>query len=79
MGCATEHYSYNQNGGYAFMTIGGVSIILIGGIINMALILFQLLSGLHYIKVPFGVHKKTGILLVFCAVIHGILGFLAQS
>jgi hypothetical protein len=61
------------------MTIGGVSIILIGGIINMTLILFQLLSGLHYIKVPFGVHKKTGILLVFCAIIHGILGFFAQS
>jgi hypothetical protein len=61
------------------MTIGGVSIILIGGIINMALILFQLLSGLRYIKVPFGVHRKTGILLVFCAIIHGLLGFLAQG
>ncbi len=61
------------------MTIGGVSIILIGGIINMILIIFQLLSGLRYIKVPFGVHRKTGILLVFCAIIHGILGFIAQS
>ncbi len=61
------------------MTIGEVSIILIGGIINMILIIFQLLSGLRYIKVPFGVHRKTGILLVFCAIIHGILGFIAQS
>ncbi|MFO7666730.1 MAG: hypothetical protein R6V76_08935 [Desulfobacterales bacterium] len=61
------------------MTIGGVSIILIGGLVNLVLLLFQLLSGLRYIKVPFGVHKKTGILLVFCAIIHGILGFIAQS
>jgi len=60
------------------MTIGGISIILIGGLINLILLLFQLLSGLRYIKVPFGVHKKTGIVLVFCAVIHGILGFIAQ-
>ncbi len=61
------------------MTIGGVSIILIGGLVNLILLLFQLLSGLRYIKVPFGVHRKTGILLVFCAVIHGILGIFAQS
>ena len=61
------------------MTIGGVSIILIGGLVNLTLLLFQLLSGLHYIKVPVGVHKKTGILLVVSATIHGILGFIAQS
>lgn len=61
------------------MTIGGVSIILIGGMINLILLLFQLLSGLRYIKVPFGIHRKTGIILVFCAIIHGILGFIAQS
>jgi hypothetical protein len=61
------------------MTIGGVSIILIGGLVNLILLLFQLLSGLHYIKVPFGVHKKTGIILVFCAIIHGILGYFAQG
>lgn len=61
------------------MTIGGVSIILIGGLVNLILLLFQLLSGLRYIKVPFGIHRKTGIILIFCAVIHGILGFIAQS
>lgn len=61
------------------MTIGGVSIILIGGMINLILLLFQLLSGLRYIKVPFGVHRKTGIILVFSAIIHAILGFIAQS
>ena len=61
-----------------FMTIGGVSIILIGGLFNLALLLFQLLSGLHYIKVPFGVHKKTGIALVITAFIHGMLGIVSN-
>jgi hypothetical protein len=35
------------------MKIGGVSIILILGSINMILILFQLTTGLRWIKVPF--------------------------
>jgi len=61
-----------------FMTIGGVSIILIGGLFNMALLVFQLLSGLHYIKVPFGVHKKTGILLVITSFFHGLLGIISN-
>ncbi|MDP2863434.1 MAG: hypothetical protein Q8N95_11640 [Desulfobacterales bacterium] len=60
------------------MTIGGVSIILIGGLFNLVLLLFQLFSGLHYIKVPVGVHKKTGIALVFFAFIHGILGIISN-
>ncbi|RPH49529.1 MAG: hypothetical protein EHM85_13535 [Desulfobacteraceae bacterium] len=60
------------------MTIGGVSIILIGGLFNMALLVFQLLSGLHYIKVPFGVHKKTGILLVITSFFHGLLGIISN-
>jgi hypothetical protein len=60
------------------MTIGGVSIILIGGLFNLALLLFQLLSGLHYIKVPFGVHKKTGIALAITAFIHGMLGIVSN-
>jgi len=60
------------------MTIGGVSIILIGGLFNMALLVFQLLSGLHYIKVPFGIHKKTGIALVITSFIHGFLGIISN-
>jgi hypothetical protein len=60
------------------MTIGGISIILILGIINFLLLLFQLATGLRWIKVPFGVHKKTGILLFIIAAIHGMLGILAN-
>ena len=40
------------------MTIGGISIILILGIVNFLLLLFQLSTGLHWIKVKFGVHRK---------------------
>jgi hypothetical protein len=60
------------------MTIGGVSIILILGICNLLLILFQLLSGLRVIKVKFGVHKKTGVTLLVVAIIHGFLAFFAS-
>jgi hypothetical protein len=58
------------------MTIGGVSIILILGIFNLALIFFQVASGLRLLKVRFGVHKKTGILLMVGAIIHGALAML---
>ena len=60
------------------MTIGGVSIILILGIINLVLLIFQILSGFHVVKVSFGVHKKTGLLLFIFAIIHGFLGVLAN-
>ena len=60
------------------MTIGGISIILILGLINLALLVFQLLTGLRYIKVRFGVHKGSGILLFVLALIHGALGLLAS-
>jgi hypothetical protein len=43
------------------------------GIVNAALLLFQLGTGLRIIKVKFGVHRKAGILLAVCALIHGVL------
>jgi hypothetical protein len=60
------------------MVIGGVSIILVLGIVNFLLLLFQIATGLRWIKVRFGVHKKTGILLFVIATIHGFLGILAD-
>jgi len=60
------------------MIIGGMSIILILGIINFVLVLFQLASGLHLIKVPFALHKNMGILLFFTAIIHGGLAILVS-
>jgi len=61
------------------MTIAGISIILILGLCNLVLVLFQAASGLRLIKVKIGVHKKTGLLLVICAVAHGLLAFLANQ
>jgi hypothetical protein len=60
------------------MTVGGISIILILGILNMLLILFQISSGLRWIKVPFGVHKRTGGTLLFSAALHAVLAILAN-
>lgn len=60
------------------MKVGGVSIILILGLINLLLLSLQLSSGLRWIKLPFGVHRKVGITLFITALIHGILGIVAQ-
>jgi hypothetical protein len=62
----------------ASMKIGGVSIILILGFINMILILFQLSTGLRWVKVAFGLHRKTGMILFISAALHGILAYLAN-
>ena len=60
------------------MTIGGISIILILGICNLLLVLFQAASGLRLIKAKFGVHKKVGPVLVIFALTHGLLAILAS-
>ena len=60
------------------MKIGGVSVILVLGLINMILILFQLSSGLRWIKVPIRMHRRTGMSLFVSAAVHGILAYLAN-
>jgi hypothetical protein len=60
------------------MKVGGVSIILILGLINMILILFQLSTGLRWIKVPFRMHRKTGVILLISAALHAIFAYLAN-
>jgi cytochrome b subunit of formate dehydrogenase len=67
----------NDVGKFLAMKIGGISILLITGIINALLILFQAGTGLRYIKVPFGIHKKTGIALILFATIHAVLAILS--
>lgn len=56
--------------------IGGISIVLILGVINFLLILFQLSSGLRLVKVSFLTHRKTGIVLLISAFLHAIFGIL---
>jgi len=60
------------------MTIGGVSIILIGGIFNFLLLLFQLSTGLRLIKTPLKVHKYTGIALIITSAAHGGLAIISE-
>jgi len=60
------------------MKIGGISIILILGIINVALVLFQMSTGLRWIKASFQVHKKTGVALFFSAALHAFLAILSN-
>ena len=60
------------------MNIGGLSIIGMLGILNFLLILFQLGTGLRWIKVPFGVHKKSGLTLLISAAVHASLAVLAS-
>jgi len=60
------------------MTIGGISIILILGLLNLVLLLFQAASGLRIIKVKYGIHKKTGIALLIVALVHGFLGMMVS-
>jgi hypothetical protein len=43
------------------------------GVINFLLVLFQVSSGLRFIKIPFTLHRKAGLLLFFTALIHGTL------
>jgi hypothetical protein len=60
------------------MTIAGVSIILILGICNLLLVLFQAASGLRIIKPKFGVHKKVGLILVIFVVAHAALAIFSN-
>lgn len=60
------------------MTIAGVSIILLLGLANLVLILFQLATGLRLLRVRVGVHKRAGIALLVLAILHGTLAFLVN-
>ena len=60
------------------MSIGGVSSILVLGIVNLVLLTFQLLTGLRYIRVKPTIHKNSGIVLFCCAVVHGLFAILSS-
>jgi hypothetical protein len=61
------------------MAIGGVSIILILGLVNLALLFFQLTTGMHWVRVPIKTHRTSGIILVISSIIHGGLAILARA
>ena len=60
------------------MKIGGISIVLILGILNFLLVLFQISSGMRWVKVKMTLHRKTGITLLITAFCHGLLAILSD-
>jgi len=60
------------------MTIGGVSLILILGLINLLLVFFQVSSGKRILKVNFNWHRRLGLLLLITATLHALLAFLSR-
>lgn len=58
------------------MEIGGISIVLLLGILNFVLILFQMSTGLRWIKVPMGIHKRSGLALFLSALFHAVFAYL---
>ena len=60
------------------MAIGGISLILILGIVNGLLVFMQLAGGLRWVGISFATHKKTGILLAVTATLHGLLAIVAD-
>jgi hypothetical protein len=60
------------------MSIGGVSIIPVLGIINFILLVLQIATGKRWINIPFAWHKRGAIALAIGAVLHGTLAILAD-
>jgi len=60
-----------------------LQIMAIGGVVMMALLLFQLASGLRWIKLPpkrrLKIHKTAGVVLVVLAVVHGVMGMILAT
>jgi hypothetical protein len=61
------------------MKIGGINLILLLGLINMGLIIFQLLTGFRKIQVSFSLHRKTGVALLVTSLLHAALAFIANQ
>ncbi|MDH7513642.1 MAG: hypothetical protein HPY46_02105 [Candidatus Aminicenantes bacterium] len=60
------------------MTIAGVSIVLLLGIVNLILVVFQVSTGKKWVKVHFAWHRRLGLLLLFTALIHAVLAYLSR-
>jgi hypothetical protein len=60
------------------MTIAGVSLVLILGIVNLILIIFQVSTGKKWVKVHFAWHRRLGLVLLLTAIAHGVLAYLSR-
>ncbi|MGB4705393.1 MAG: hypothetical protein WBI18_10030 [Candidatus Saccharicenans sp.] len=60
------------------MTLAGISLVLLLGIINLILVVFQVSTGKKWLKVNFTWHRRLGILLLFTAITHAVLAYLSR-
>lgn len=60
------------------MTIAGLSLVLVLGIINLLLVLFQVSTGKKWLKIKFVWHRRLGVLLLITAIVHAILAYLTS-
>jgi len=60
------------------MTIAGISMVLLLGILNLILIIFQVSTGKKWIKVNFAWHRRLGVLLLLTAIVHAVLAYLSR-
>lgn len=60
------------------MTIAGVSLVLILGIVNLILIIFQVSTGKKWLRVNFAWHRRLGLVLLLTAIAHGVLAYLSR-
>ena len=61
------------------MWIENISLVQFLGIINFILVLFQLSSGRHWIRVRMDIHRKVGLALVVTASLHGFLAMVTAN
>ncbi|MCR4396477.1 MAG: hypothetical protein NUW07_07065 [Candidatus Saccharicenans sp.] len=60
------------------MTIAGISLVLLLGIVNLILIIFQVSTGKKWVKVHFAWHRRLGVLLLLTALTHAVLAYLSR-
>lgn len=60
------------------MIIAGISLVLLLGIVNLILILFQVSTGKKWVKIHFTWHRRLGVLLLLTALVHAILAYLSH-
>ncbi len=60
------------------MSMGGVSLVLMLGLINLLLVLFQVSSGKRILKINFSWHRRLGLILLFTAMLHALLAYFSR-
>lgn len=60
------------------MRLAGISLVLLLGMVNLILILFQVSTGKKWLKINFSWHRRLGVLLLLTALAHAVLAYLSR-